>query len=114
MKLLLINHYAGLVVLHPIINYIDSLPVKMFEYMGAGIPVIASNFPLWKEIVEDNDCGICVDPLDPVQIADAISYIQENPEKAEQMGLRGSRMVREKYNWEIEKKKLVSIYSNLI
>jgi len=104
---------AGLVTLHPIINYIDSLPVKMFEYMGAGIPVIASDFPLWKEIIENNNCGICVDPLDPVQIADAILYIQQNPEKAKQMGSKGLQMVKEKYNWDSEKKKLIIAYNNL-
>ena len=82
--------------------------------MGAGIPVIASNFPLWKKIVEDNGCGICVDPMDPRQIADAISYVRDHPEKAKQMGLKGLKLVREKYHWDIEKKKLISIYSKLI
>ncbi|MCS7232323.1 MAG: glycosyltransferase family 4 protein, partial [Elusimicrobiota bacterium] len=65
----------GIVTLHPSINYIDSLPVKMFEYMLGSLPVIASNFPLWKKIVEDNNCGICVDPLNPKEIANAIKYI---------------------------------------
>ncbi|MBC8487848.1 MAG: glycosyltransferase family 4 protein [Bacteroidetes bacterium] len=105
---------AGMVNLHPIINYIDSLPVKMFEYMEAGVPVIASNFPLWKEIVEDNNCGICIDPFKPDQIARAINSIVENPQQAEEMGRNGLRIVKEKYNWEIEKKKLVSIYTDLI
>lgn len=104
---------AGMVTLHPIINYMDSLPVKMFEYMGAGIPVIASDFPLWKEIVEKNNCGICVDPLNPDQIAEAINFIQQNPEKAKQMGNKGFQMVKEKYNWDSEKKKLISAYIQL-
>ncbi len=104
---------AGLVVLHPIINYIDSLPVKMFEYMGAGIPVIASNFPLWKEIIEKNNCGICVDPLNTEEIAYAINRLTENPEKAMKMGQNGFRLVQEKYNWEIENKKLLKIYQTL-
>lgn len=104
---------VGLVILHPIINYIESLPVKMFEYMGAGIPVIASDFPLWKQIIEKNNCGICVDPLDPQKIADAVQSLSENPEKAKQMGENGLQKVREKYNWALEEKKLVDIYNSL-
>ena len=105
---------AGLVTLHPIINYLDALPVKMFEYMAAGLPVIASNFHLWKQIIEGNQCGICVDPLDPNAIAEAIDYLVTHPEKAEQMGRNGQRAVQEKYNWDIEEKKLLDFYKSLI
>ena len=102
---------AGLVVLHPTINYIDALPVKMFEYMSAGIPVVASNFPLWKEIIEGAECGICVDPLNSEEIAKAIQFIVEHPVEAEQMGKNGRMAVEERYNWGIEEKKLLGFYS---
>lgn len=105
---------AGLVTLHPIINYLDALPVKMFEYMAAGIPVIASNFPLWKEIVEGNACGICVDPLDPKPIAEAIDFMVNNPEQAKLMGENGKRAVYEKYNWGIEEVKLLAFYKTIL
>ncbi|MCK4679162.1 MAG: glycosyltransferase [Bacteroidales bacterium] len=105
---------AGMVTLHPIINYIDALPVKMFEYMAAGIPVIASDFPLWKNIVEGCKCGICVDPLNPEVIAKAVQYIFQHKKEASQMGLNGRKAVLEKYNWEIEKQKLIGVYKKLI
>lgn len=105
--------FGGLVTLHPIVNYIDALPVKMFEYMAAGVPVIASNFPLWREIVEGNQCGICVDPLDPKAIAQAIDYLATHPEEAERMGRNGQRAVAEKYNWGIEERKLLALYAEL-
>ena len=50
----------------------DALPVKMFGYMAAGILVIASNFPLWRKIVEGNKCGFCVNPLNYKEISGAI------------------------------------------
>ena len=59
----------GLVCLYPEPRYVIAWPVKLFEYMAAGLPVVASNFPLWKEIVEGNECGLTVDPLNPKEIA---------------------------------------------
>ena len=105
---------AGLVTLHPIINYLDALPVKMFEYMAAGIPPIASNFPLWREIIEGNDCGLCVDPLDPDAIAKAIDYLVTHPDEARRMGENGRKAVLEKYNWSIEEAKLLSFYDHIL
>ena len=110
---LLNESVAGLVTLHPVINYLDSLPVKMFEYMATGLPVIASNFPLWKQIIEGNQCGLCVDPLDPQAIAQAIDYLVTHPAEAEQMGRNGQKAVHEKYNWNIEEAKLLSFYKEL-
>lgn len=104
---------AGLVTLHPLINYLDALPIKMFEYMSAGIPVIASDFPLWRKILEDNECGICVNPLDPQEIAHAINYLISHPEKAKIMGENGRRAVLEKFNWSIEEKKLIQFYEDI-
>lgn len=104
---------AGIVVLHPVINYVDALPVKMFEYMAAGIPVIASDFPLWRAIIDDAQCGLLVDPLNPKGIAKAIEYIVSHPKESEKMGKNGNQAVVEKYNWNMEEKKLLEIYSQL-
>jgi hypothetical protein len=101
---------AGLVVLHPTNTFIHALPVKMFEYMSAGIPVIASNFPMWKQIIEGNQCGICVDPINPVAIGEAITWIIEHPEEARCMGENGRKAVEQKYNWENQVESLVKLY----
>jgi glycosyltransferase involved in cell wall biosynthesis len=105
---------AGLVTLHPKINYLDALPVKMFEYMCAGIPVIASDFPLWRKIIAGNDCGLLVDPLNPQAVADAIDYFVTHPQEAKRMGANGRRAVVERYNWAVEEKKLLAFYERLL
>lgn len=104
---------AGLVTLLPLPNYLDSLPTKMFEYMAAGIPVIASNFALWREIIEENGCGVCVDPVDPEAIAAAIDYLVSHPAIARSMGERGRKAVLEQYNWDIEAGRLTDFYGAL-
>lgn len=104
----------GLVVLHPTRSYLDSYPIKLFEYMSAGIPVIASYFPLWKEIIEGAGCGLLVNPLDPKEIAEAMGWLLEHPEEAEKMGQRGQAAVHERYNWDAEAKNLLAFYENLL
>ncbi|MBW1821139.1 MAG: glycosyltransferase family 4 protein [Deltaproteobacteria bacterium] len=103
----------GLAVLHPTPNYVESYPTKIFEYMAMGLPVIASNFKLYRKIVEGSECGICVDPLDPEEISGAIRWIIEHPFEARRMGENGRRAVEEKYNWDKESEKLLALYRNL-
>lgn len=105
---------AGLVTLHPKKNYLNSLPVKMFEYMGSGIPVIASDFPLWREIISKNNCGLLVNPLDAGAIAKAIDYLIVNPKEAERMGRNGRKAVETLYNWKHEEKKLLKFYETIL
>lgn len=104
----------GVVLFHDVPNHPESMPNKLFEYMAAGLPVIASNFPLWKEIVEGNECGLTVDPLNPQEIAQAIEYLLDHPELRQKMGENGRRAVLEKYNWENEAKKLLALYQELL
>ncbi len=104
---------AGIVTFLAEPNHINAQPNKIFEYMASGLPVIGSNFPLWKLIIEDNYCGICVAPTKPHEISNAINYLDENPNKAQEMGENGKRLVREKYNWGIEEKKLIEFYKSL-
>ncbi len=104
---------AGLVLLHPTHNYRVIRPNKLYEYMAAGLPVIASDFPHWRAVVGSADCGLLVDPLDSAAIARAIEYVLSHPEEATAMGARGRAAVLARYNWQTEKAKLVAAYETL-
>ncbi|MFO8054355.1 MAG: glycosyltransferase family 4 protein [Bacteroidales bacterium] len=104
------NAKAGIVLYLPYPNHLDAQPNKIFEYMASGIPVIASDFPLWKKIIEENNCGICVDPKNTGQLTNAINYILHNNEEAKLMGENGRKAVMRKYNWSSEEQKLLSVY----
>jgi glycosyltransferase involved in cell wall biosynthesis len=105
---------VGLVIYHRIPNQLESLPQKFFEYMGAGLPVIATDVPLWRQIIEESNCGILVDPRDPRAIASAIQFLLENPAEAEAMGRRGRAAVLSRFNWETQAKELVKLYAELL
>lgn len=104
---------AGLVLLQPVERFKVAYPIKLFEYMAAGLPVIASDFPLWRQIVEDAGCGLLVDPEEPEAIAAAIRWIVQHPNEAQAMGVRGRQAVLEKYNWTEEADTLFRFYERL-
>ena len=99
---------VGLALLHPTPAYRDALPTKLFEYMAAGLPVIASDFPRWREIVEPSGCGLLVDPEDPGAVADALLQIASEPDRAREMGERGREAVARLYSWRREESRLLS------
>ncbi len=112
-KEILNGSVAGVVTFLSYPNHINAQPNKLFEYMSSGIPVIASHYPLWKGIIEKYDSGICVDPENSTEIADAITYLVNNPSIAITKGVNGRIAIEEVFNWEQEEKKLVNLYNAL-
>lgn len=105
---------VGIVTFLPGPNHNDSQPNKMFEYMSAGLPLIASFFPLWRQIIENSNCGLCVDPSSPQEIADAIEKLLSNELMCRQMGAAGRQAVAERFNWSNEAEKLLELYRNAL
>ncbi len=104
---------AGLILLHPTRNYSVIRPNKLYEYMAAGLPVIASDFSHWRRVVAEEGCGLLVDPLDSAAVAKAIEYIFDHPEEAAAMGERGRKAAARRYNWESEGETLLDAYGRL-
>jgi glycosyltransferase involved in cell wall biosynthesis len=104
---------VGLLVFRPERDHVQALPNKLFEYMAAGLPVIASDFPYWRELLEPVGCATFVDPLDPTEIAAAIDNLLGDQVGAREMGDRGAAAVRDRLNWEQEAPKLLELYERL-
>ena len=95
------------------LNYRYSLPNKLFQYMAAGVPVVASDFPQVRDVVEGSGAGLVVDTADPRRVADGIRRVLADPVTARDMGARGRRAVAERFNWETSARSLRSVYAAL-
>ncbi|HET8777902.1 MAG TPA: glycosyltransferase, partial [Candidatus Limnocylindria bacterium] len=96
------------------LNYRYSLPNKLFQYMAAGLPVVASDFPQVREVVEGAGCGVVVDTRRPAEIARAINDVLADPDEARAMGERGRRAVQERFNWATSAQALLDVYRRLV
>jgi len=94
-------------------NHINSLSTKIFEYMAAGICVLASDFPVYRSLVQEQGCGVCVDPLDIEAITKAISALIHNPEQISIMGAKGREIAFSNYSWQSQEQKLLLLYQEL-
>jgi glycosyltransferase involved in cell wall biosynthesis len=102
---------VGVSVLHPIKNYLTSLPIKVFEYMAAPLPAVVSDFPYWRGIFDQ--CALFADPERPESLAAAIVEILERPNATADMVRRGCALIEREYNWEREAAKLLHVYQSL-
>ena len=104
---------AGLCILPYSKNFINSQPIKMFEYMAAGLPVICSNFEGWSKLMTETNAGICVNWENTKEIQSAVNILNENRKMAQTMGNNGRKAVEEKYSWGKEERKLIELYNKL-
>lgn len=105
---------AGIVVYHNIGDIKKTEPGQFGYYLSSGLPVIASDFPLWKKVFDEYACGFCVDPLDVDAIAGAMQLLSLNHERARSMSRQALQVALQKYNWEHERQNLIKVYQQLL
>ena len=105
---------AGLALFPPTAHYVNKELTKFFEYMAAGIPIICSDFPVWRNLMESTGAGICVDPEDREAVAKAIQYLLDHPGQAEEIGCKGRAAVEKEYNWGTQAEQLKGLYQRLV
>jgi glycosyltransferase involved in cell wall biosynthesis len=105
---------VGVIPLQPIPNYRDAYPVKLFEYLAAGLPVVATDVPLWRSLLETHGCGICVPPDSPRRLAEAITSLLDDDDRARAMGQRARRAAEQHYSWRSQETTLVALYAELL
>jgi glycosyltransferase involved in cell wall biosynthesis len=110
----LISADVALALLQPIERYMAALPVKLFEYMACGLPVIISDFPANRAVVADAGCGVLVDPTDTKAVAAAIARLVAHPAEARRLGDNGRRAFATRYNWQAIEPKLLALYDELV
>lgn len=74
-------------------------PLKMYEYMACGRPVVASDLPGVREILARSGGGVAVPPEDPQALAEAVSGLLADPAGAEAMGRRGRAYAIAECTW---------------
>jgi glycosyltransferase involved in cell wall biosynthesis len=105
---------VALVLLQPIRKYLEgALPVKLLEYLAAGVPVVASDFLTIRGVLAPDRCGSLVDPTDVEAAQQAVTRLLDDPEEARAMGRRGAAAVRRRYSWEEEARTLLAVYERV-
>ena len=79
---------------------VGNLPTKVYEYMAMEMPVLLSNFPYNRNLVEKYNFGLVANPDDTDDIAAKIRWLLDHPKEAEEMGKNGRRLLKEKFTWE--------------
>ncbi|MEM4248459.1 MAG: glycosyltransferase, partial [Candidatus Nanoarchaeia archaeon] len=108
------RNHLGLVLYAKSENNLCGIPNRLFEYWACGIPVIATDTPLLKKIVEGENGGITVNSEDPAKIAEAIMFYVENRKQLEIHGSNGQKAVFEKYNWANDFSGLQNLYTEIL
>ncbi|AIY64565.1 glycosyltransferase family 4 protein [Pseudoalteromonas piratica] len=108
------NSHLGLVLLQPTGDYELAFPVKMFEYMASGLPILSSNFELYDEIVQHTQSGRTVEPTEPAKISDVINEMLNDHHVLREYGVFGRQSVETQFNWQSQISGLLEFYQKIL
>ena len=94
-------------------NNAASMPNKLFQYLAAGLPVVVSDLPQLRQVVEESGAGIAVDTRDPVALADGIGMLLGDRERLKELGRRAREAAEQRYNWAVAESVLLDVYSGV-
>ena len=89
-------------------------PIKFFEYSAAGLPIVISDLPAKRRLIERVGNGVLVDPTNVGEITLALARLLKDAKLRSKMGEQGRRAFLEEYNWEAVKGRLIDLYEKLI
>lgn len=75
-------------------------PLKLFETLACGVPVIVTDFPGQADLVRKYNCGIVIPPDNPEELAKAVSFLYNNPIIRKEMGIRGNEAINKEHSWD--------------
>lgn len=124
-------HYAGCVPIHELhkwasgadigdlllentsLNNYLAAPNKLYQYLMAGIPILASDFPEMAAVIHEGPAGIVTDPSNSEAMVRALSQVAKDADLRATMGARAREMAETRYNWDSEKQRLIALYDGL-
>ncbi|ROP65143.1 glycosyltransferase [Curtobacterium sp. ZW137] len=110
---LLLGARVGLLPLRPTPAYAASIPTKLFEYLAAGTAVVATDVPLWRELLAGADCATWVPADDPDAVARAVRRYAEHPDLLRAHAAAGRALVADRYRWDHEATALLAVYRSV-
>lgn len=107
------NSDVGMLLLHPLERYMKAEPIKLFEYMACGLPVISYHYPAVEGIMKETGCGQMVKPMDLNAVVATLKEWILDPECRRRLGENGKKAFQEKYNWGVCERRLWQVYEEL-
>ena len=103
----------GLVPLQPNPKFNKNIPIKVFEYMACGRPVLAADLPAIAHFIADSGAGVLYDSTDAEAFAREARRMLEDPAAREAMSQAGRTAVAQRWNWDMMERILLAVYAGL-
>jgi glycosyltransferase involved in cell wall biosynthesis len=104
---------VGLALFNPDPNYLQSIPTKFFEYLHFGLPIVCSDFPLWRQFIERHECGVVIPPGDAKAGLRVLRRWLNSPAEYRYFS-EAAREAAAQYQWSLMGEQLVQLYDDLL